>query len=355
MSPRVTSLAVICALTLGTLSIATRPASAQPASVRDASFQTETRTLRALIGRGGQLADTDAWLGYRVPKVAGSGSQCCYDRDRTAGCRLSRHGSHYFGYHHSDADTRESGRDLLVFVPPRAEGHRHRVLAYDSACPIDADGARIRWLGDVPAEDSIAVLTPWATEKDRSALQALALHAGDAATDVLATFARQPTNRDGIRTSAAFWLAAYRGMAGYRVVRDVLAATDRPSLREDLVGALAQSPVPEALDQLIDIARNDRSTKVRGQGLFWLAQTASRRVPDVLMEAAERDPETAVKKKAVFAISQLPNERGVPLLIDVAEKHTSGAVRERAIFWLGQSEDPRALEFIISLLTAPTT
>lgn len=342
----------------GALSASAQPAGAQPASVHGATFEAEARPLRALVDRHGQRtesADTESWLGYRIPKAAGSGSQCCYDRDRSAGCRLTSTSRHYYGYQPSDADTLQPGRHLLVFLPPAADRGRHRVLAYDSACPLDAEGLRIRWLGDVPVSDSLQVLTPWTTDKDRSALHAIALHDGDQATNILASVARRTTASDDLRTAAAFWLAAHRGADGYRVVGDLLATAERPSLREDLVAALAQSKVPEALDQLIDIARHDRSARVRGQGLFWLAQTASNRVPKVLMEAAERDPEAAVKKKAVFAISQLPNERGVPLLINVAEQHSSAAVRERAIFWLGQSEDPRALEFIISLLFTPST
>ena len=41
----------------------------------------------------------------------------------------------------------------------------------------------------------------------------------------------------------------------------------------------------------------------------------------------------------------------MPLLIEVARTNRSPKVREQAIFWLGQSGDPRALEFFEEVLT----
>lgn len=343
MNARATSL-------LGLMLIATA-ATARPV---DPPRTVSGGTLEPAAGPLRELVRQDDWVGYRVPIVEGTGSVCCFDLDRGPGCRLASANRHFHGS--MEHEKLQPGTHLLIFVAPASADRERRVHAYDSACPIAADGLRIRWLGDIEPRESLAVLGPWAFERetardrDRSALSAIAHHAHDEATRLLADAARDPDNPDSLRKGAAFWLGKVRGEAGYEALRDLFARVDRPSLREDLVMALAQSPVPEALEQLIDIARNDRSPEVRGQGLFWLAQTASARVPRVLIEAAERDPEIAVKKKAVFALGQLPPDRGVPLLIDVAQAHDSAAVRERAIFWLGQSEDRRALDFIVSLL-----
>ena len=321
---------------------------AQPTNVRGATFETASGPLAATV-------DSDDWLAYRVPLAEGAGAVCCYQvnqHEMLAGCDLTRNRS----YGRSWRTDREvmPGNDLVVFIAPAGDPKkRHRVQAYDSACPVRATGLRIQWLGDVAVSESLDVLAPWALDgkrKDRSALSAIAHHAGDAATRFLAEVARDAAHGDSVRSSAAFWLGAARGLDGYRALDTLLDTVDRPSLREELVMALAQSDVPDALDRLIDVARHDRSPKVRGNGLFWLAQTANARVPRVLLDAAEKDPDNAVKEKAVFALSQLPADRGVPLLIDVVEQHASASVRERAIFWLGQSEDDRALEFIISLL-----
>src|SRR5439155_15823151 len=97
-------------------------------------------------------------------------------------------------------------------------------------------------------------------------------------------------------------------------------------------------------------AKNDRSTKVRGQALFWLAQKAGREAVAAISGAIENDPDTDVKKKAVFALSQLPRGEGVPKLIDIARTNRNPEVRKQAIFWLGQSHDPRAAQFFEEIL-----
>ena len=104
------------------------------------------------------------------------------------------------------------------------------------------------------------------------------------------------------------------------------------------------------------VVRNDSSSRVRGQALFWLAQKAARKTEEAkaasaIRQAIENDPETEVKKKAVFALSQLPKDQGVPLLIQVARSNRNPAVRKQAMFWLGQSNDSRALQFFEEVLT----
>ena len=109
--------------------------------------------------------------------------------------------------------------------------------------------------------------------------------------------------------------------------------------------------MPEAIDTLIAMAKNDASSSVRGQALFWLAQKAGKKAGPAIEDAIRDDPETDVKRKAVFALTQMPKDEGVPLLIEVARTNRNPAVRKQAIFWLGQSKDPRALDFIEKILT----
>src|SRR5204862_7218616 len=103
--------------------------------------------------------------------------------------------------------------------------------------------------------------------------------------------------------------------------------------------------------ELIRMARDDTSSHVRGQALFWLAQKAGKKAMGTITGAIENDPDTEVKKKAVFALSQLPKEEGVPKLIEVAQNNRNSEVRKQAMFWPGPSNDPRALPFFEKVLT----
>src|SRR5438874_5419748 len=103
-------------------------------------------------------------------------------------------------------------------------------------------------------------------------------------------------------------------------------------------------------DALIDIAKHHPSSSIRGNALFWLAQTAVVKAEGALRDAVDNDPDDEVRGKAVFAISQLPNDQSIPLLVDLMRTHKSRAVRKKAAFWLGQKNDPRALDAIENFL-----
>lgn len=119
---------------------------------------------------------------------------------------------------------------------------------------------------------------------------------------------------------------------------------------EQAITVIATIDHPRVVPELITLARNDRSTKVRKNALFWLGQRAGEKAAEELRRAVDEDPEDEVREQAVFAISQLPAERSVPILIDLVKHHQRPAVRKRAMFWLTQTGDPRALDLIQEIL-----
>jgi len=65
---------------------------------------------------------------------------------------------------------------------------------------------------------------------------------------------------------------------------------------------------------------------------------------------AKPDEDEGVKESAVFAIGQLPKDEAVPMLIDIAKTNKSPKMRKQAMFWLGQTGDDRALKFFEEIL-----
>jgi hypothetical protein len=129
----------------------------------------------------------------------------------------------------------------------------------------------------------------------------------------------------------------------------LLAADGSRRVANTATMAIALHADARATERLIALARDGKTSAVRGTALFWVAQRAGDKATGTLTQALE-DPETEVRKKAVFALSQLPKDEGVPRLIDVARNHRDAAVRRQAMFWLGQSRDPRALAFFEQVL-----
>jgi hypothetical protein len=331
---------------------------------RITNARTETRSaaqglepeVRAVAAR-----TTAAWIGYRVPMVAGPRHLCCADAGSPNGsccgaCRLE-HGSGVTLTENETPGLRvalEPPTEFLVFA--RLEGgHVDRVRTFTPDCDIDASGMPLTWMTDVKIADSIAWLTSLVTDAAndpvaKPAIGAIALHDDGAADRMLESFVTA-SRPEWLRRETAFWLGTARGGSGVRLLARMLAEDSSEQVREQAVYGLSVSTQPSALTSLISSARADRSPRVRSRALFWLAGKAGRQAVDTIAAAIETDPDTGVKKQAVFALSRLPGDEGVTRLMAVARTSKNPEVRKQAMFWLGQSNDPRAVTFFEEILT----
>jgi HEAT repeat protein len=124
------------------------------------------------------------------------------------------------------------------------------------------------------------------------------------------------------------------------VLREILTRRDSMSapLRTQALLVLGQSRSDEAVDLMLEIARDDPDDEVREQATFWLGQTGSPRALEFFrqMIRSENDPE--VLEHVLFAASQFPGEEAGELLREiVADAEQSPEVREAAILGLGHS------------------
>jgi hypothetical protein len=293
------------------------------------------------------------WFAWTVPAVAQGEKRSRWNDGDIGDCVLE-----------DDGDIRNThginGGTRTLVILARSEGTAITRIAFtDERCTVDAGSRPVYWLSPVTPAQSVAVLAalvrgaaaadmPGRKEKGRHALPALALHADPAADRALADFTAPGQPRE-VRRDAAFWLGAARGAGGAAIV-EKLAREDRDDdFREHLTFVLTLTG-DRGLDTLLDLARNDPSSKVRGQALFWVGQKAGARAVSTLENAVTDDPDREVRKKAVFSLSQLPKDEGVPKLIAVARTHRDPEVRKQAMFWLGQSGDARALQFFEEVL-----
>jgi hypothetical protein len=258
-----------------------------------------------------------------------------------------------------DTNGIDGGTSHLVLLV-RSEGRSlDRVAFTDERCTVDAGSRTVYWLSPVAPGESVALMASLVRDERpargagrdkarRHALPALALHAHTSADEALSAFVAAGQPRE-TRRDAAFWLGAARGDAGAAVVERLVREDSDDDFREHLTFVLTLTG-DRGLATLLELARRDPASKVRGQALFWLGQKAGQRAVAALDQAIADDPDREVRKKAVFALSQLPKDEGVPKLIAVARTHRDPEVRKQAMFWLGQSGDARALEFFEDVL-----
>jgi HEAT repeats len=324
--------------------------SAQQPQVLNAQLSTQSveGNLQATLDKLRQ-SSTPMWAGYTIPTVKPFNTnwnpQVAY---------LEKHNSS-----ESSTDDKATPQQYQAVILFRlAEGKVDQVHAESIDRKLDAGGLRFVWLANVNPDDSVATLkalclAPQSDHMINSAVFLISLHQSAAAMPALIALAGPGANLH-LREQAAFWLSNERGHEGF-VALQSLARTDKDDeFRVKLAFDFNTSKDPGALDELVRMAHDDASPRVRSQAQFWMASRGGKLVAASLHDAAENDPDAANRKKAVFAISRMPNGEATTQLVQLAETSKYPEVRKQAVFWLGQSKDPKALDYLTKLVASPS-
>jgi HEAT repeat protein len=360
----------IAMLLAGCAAIAAAQEAAPKPKISNAKLQelSASAGLKATVDGLVQKQTGPLWVGYRIPTAAKERTMCCFDsldnfeaaaNKCCMGCRMESEKGSSFNGTNSNCSPEPLPYAFIFF---RAEQKQiTKVRVYSADCALDFANLPLYWLESVKPEESVELLTGMVMtentesserKKDpgRQAVMAIALH-DTAAADTALEKMIQPGQRQSLRENVAFWLGVERGKKGLELLRKYVKDDSDDRVRAKGTFAFSQSKEPDALKDLIGMARHDQSPHVRSQAIFWLAQIGGKKEAAQITQAIEDDPETDVKKKAVFALSQMHDEDAVPRLISLARTNKNPVVRKQAIFWLGQSKDPRALDFLEEILT----
>lgn len=301
-----------------------------------------------------RVKQADGWVSWDVPMVAGAGDPCCW----------SGHGDHAEGRIGCDLDGRNHGFSTNDQPKPPSTGtltvYAHvtharmdDVRAFEASCPVRAASAIRHIDGAVPAE-SIGMLAEWMDSSDAKhdddALPAIAYHADDGATRLLASRA-EPSHDRKQREDALFWLGQARGADGAAIVERYATTDGDPKLREHAIFALSQSNVGDPYERIHAIAGSDPSDHVRSQALFWMAQMGDKRAAQDITAAIMSDASSSVREQGVFALSQIEGGAGDDAMIALLKGNYPRDVKKQALFWLGQSGSPRAMQYFDEALT----
>ena len=92
--------------------------------------------------------------------------------------------------------------------------------------------------------------------------------------------------------------------------------------------------------------RDECAPPLRRRAVFLIADKGTSEAVDLLLDAARNDPDLEVKRQAVFWLSEVDDPRAVPALEQFLDQATDDQLRERAVFALSQHEDPRARQIL---------
>ena len=308
-----------------------------------------------------RIAQQDGWVGYEVALNADGGVPCCYNWHGkhmvTSGCELEG-GEWNLGMDDHASNATVGSTDALDVYIRISHGKVDRIRAYAASCPVHGR-ERVRWLDNIDAKDSIALLTNEASsatsrKDDDEALLTMALHADASATGALAGLSGSAHPRK-LREQSLFWLGQMRGEDGARVVEHAATTDGDPELRANAVFALSQAKAADGYAAIHRIALSDTSEHVREQALFWMAQMGDARAKDDIISAIRKDSSPKVREQAVFALSQLKQGDADAALIAVVRGDYPREVKQQALFWLGQSGSDQAMDFLDQVLSKTPT
>jgi HEAT repeat protein len=145
---------------------------------------------------------------------------------------------------------------------------------------------------------------------------------------------------DEMRMAALDGLLSMNSADAIPILESVLKQKDpcKVELRKKAVFMIAQKRGPSVVPTLLDVARSDPSSDVRGDAIFWIGSSQAEAAIPALDSIIFQSKDEEVRKKAIFALSQQRRDAARQTLQRVAQdEKIPEDVRGDAIFWLGQN------------------
>jgi HEAT repeat protein len=186
-------------------------------------------------------------------------------------------------------------------------------------------------------------------ELQEKAIFALSQHHSSRSGQILRDYAMREDAPLELREKAIFWLGQQHGAENAQFLRELYGSTESSELRKKIIFSLAQMHDRESGRWLLERAADtDESYEVRKSAIFWAGQ-AGVAIAD-MAEIYDRLPDREMKEQVIFALSQRHEDEAVDKLLDIARNETDTELKKKAIFWLSQSHDPRVAEFLLELI-----
>jgi len=186
------------------------------------------------------------------------------------------------------------------------------------------------------------------SDLQENALFAFSQHSSARATDILRGFAARPDVTEELRGNAIFWIGQSDGGGAY--LRELYASVGSEELKEKVLFGVSQSGEDEDVEWLLDLALDpSESIEIRKNALFWAGQMGLEvsRLSGLYESVSDREMKEQVI--FVLSQSSQETE-AVDQLLEIARNEDDSGLKRNAIFWLGQRDDPRVADFLLELI-----
>ncbi len=188
-------------------------------------------------------------------------------------------------------------------------------------------------------------------ELQDKAIFGLSQHNSDRAQQALRNAALNSSLPRDRREQAIFWLGQKRGGPNAAFLRELYEKIDDASLKEKIIFSASQQKNPETRTWMLGVIANEKeSVDLRKNALFWASQNRSVTMEE-LGKMYEQLRDREMKEQVIFAMSQRRDSDAIDRLLDIARNEKDKELRKKAIFWLSQSKDPRVAKFLEDLIS----
>jgi hypothetical protein len=172
-------------------------------------------------------------------------------------------------------ERKEDTTQIAVFLLTDLTGSQPkftRVKTFNLSEPLVFENRPVYWLGDVDANQSIAVIETAmrsdAQSRDlaRGALRAISVHNSPRAISLLKDVAAKDPDIE-LQRSAISNLSRVRTDEGLNALVELYDNTSNDTLKEEIIAAIARNESRKAMDKLQAIAKNDASPKMRQRAI----------------------------------------------------------------------------------------
>jgi HEAT repeat protein len=199
-----------------------------------------------------------------------------------------------------------------------------------------------------------SVLMEEGPELQEKAVFALSQHGGSRAMLLLRDVIGDSDMSAGTREQAIFWLGQEGSSEDVTFLMGLYNEIHDRDLKEKIIFAVSQNSDRDGDEWLLSLARDENeAVDLRKNALFWAGQEGDIDASE-LRELYNDAAEFELKEHVIFVLSQFDEGDAVDELMDIARNETNADLRDKAIFWLGQSDDERAAEFLAELINRPT-
>jgi hypothetical protein len=168
-------------------------------------------------------------------------------------------------------------------------------------------------------------------------------------TSRLGGIAENESRSDDLRGQAIFWIGQSRTERSGDYLRSLFRKTRDEDVRDKIIFSISQQNDDESQRWLVDLAGNsNESIELRKKALFWAGQTGTPFSQLSAMYGKMREKE--MKDQMIFVFSQRREPQALDKLMDIAKNDPDRDTRRKALFWLGQSKDSRVSAFLSDII-----